>query len=87
MIEIYKWFRGINKGDINKVLKIGSQDRTRNNGFKLNKFRFRKEIGRNWFGNRVVDTWNRLPNSVVGANSLDAFKNRLDKHMTDVGWV
>lgn len=37
MIEVYtKWFRRINKGDINKVLKIDCQDRTRNNGLKLN---------------------------------------------------
>ena len=87
MIEVYKWFSGINKGDINRVLKAGRQNNTRNNGFKLDKFRFRKEIGRNWFGNRVVDTWNRLPTQVVGATSLDTFKNRLDRHMTERGWV
>ena len=36
--------RGYNKGDINKVLRINSQDRTRNNGFKPEKFRLRREI-------------------------------------------
>ena len=87
MIEVFKWFKGINKGDINLVLKINNQGRTRSNGFKLDKFRFRKEIGRNWFGNRVVDQWNRLPYYVVSANSLDTFKNRLDSYMTEDGWV
>ena len=87
MIEVYKWFNGINKGDISKVLKLNNQDRTRSNGYKLDKFRFRKEIGRNWFGNRVVDSWNGLPNSVVNAKTLDTFKSRLDRHMTDTGWV
>ena len=87
MIEVFKWFNGINKGDINRVLKIHNEDRTRNNGFKLDKFRFRKDIGKNWFGNRVVDMWNRIPNEVIAANTLDTFKNRLDIYMTSEGWV
>ena len=44
-----------NKGDVGKVMMISSQDRTRNNGFKLEKCRFNKKIGRNLFTNRVVD--------------------------------
>ena len=50
-------------------------------GLSLKKFRFKKEIGRNWFSNRVVDEWNGLSNQVVGANTIGSFKNRLDKHM------
>ena len=87
MIEVYKWFNGINKGDINRVLKLNNTERTRSNGFKLDKFRFRREVGRNWFGNRVVDTWNALPRNVVNAKTLNSFKSRLDKHTTDEGWV
>ncbi|MPC70384.1 hypothetical protein E2C01_064631 [Portunus trituberculatus] len=45
---------------MSEVLKISSWNRTRNNGFKLEKFRFWREIGRNWFSNRVVDEWNGL---------------------------
>ena len=37
-----------------------SKLRTRNNGFKFDQFKFRREIGRNWFTNRVVDEWNKL---------------------------
>ena len=51
MIKVFKWYRDSNKGDIGKVLKINSQDRTRNNEFKLEKFTFRRELGRNWFSN------------------------------------
>ena len=35
MIEVFKWVKGINKGNINKVLEISIQDRTRGNGYKL----------------------------------------------------
>ena len=87
MIEVYKWVNGINKGDINDVLKLNQDQRTRTNGFKLEKSRFKKDIGKYWFGNRVVDMWNRLPSNVVGAETLNTFKNRLDKHMDGMGWV
>ncbi len=45
MIEVYKWVRGINNGDVNKVLHVSEPGRTRSNGFKLDKFRFNKDIG------------------------------------------
>ena len=47
LIEVFKYVKGFNKGDVGKVLTVSSQDRTRNNGFKLEKCRFSKEIGRN----------------------------------------
>ena len=30
-------------------------DRTKNNGFKLDKFRLKREIGRKWFINTIID--------------------------------
>ena len=62
LIEVIKWYRGYNKEDVSKVLRITNQDTTRNNGFKLEKFRFRKVLGKNWFSNRVVEEWNGLSN-------------------------
>ena len=80
--------KGFNKGDVGKVLMISSQDRTRNNGFKLEKCRFNKEIGRNCFTNRVVDDWNRLNRQVVSAQIIGSFKRRLDDLMDeDERWV
>ncbi|KAH3692592.1 hypothetical protein DPMN_193143 [Dreissena polymorpha] len=32
------------------------------------------------FSNRVVDTWNSLPNSVITATSIKSFEERLDKY-------
>ena len=80
--------KGFNKGDEGKVLTIISQDRTRNNGFKLEKCRFNKEIGKTWFTNRVVDDWNRLSQQVDSAQTLGSFKRRLDDFMDeDESWV
>ena len=87
MIEVFKWVAGINKGDINDVLKFSEGERTRSNGFKLDKFRFKKDIGKYWFGNRVVDMWNSLPNEIVGVTKLESFKNKLDQYMSDRGFI
>ncbi len=85
LIEVFKWFKGIKKGDISKVLILKPNTRTRSNGYKLDKFRFRKEIGKNFFTNRVVGEWNKLPANVVDANTIESFKWRLDRFMDGEG--
>ena len=61
-------------------------DRTRENGFKLRQGRFRLDIRRKVFTQRVVTQWNRLPKGVVDAPSLGAFKARLDVALGSLVW-
>ncbi len=77
--------KGYNMCDINKVLIVREQSRTRSNGFKLDKFRFSRDIGENLFTNRVVGESNRLSSHVVSANTIDTFKKRLDKFLDGEG--
>jgi len=46
-------------------------------GFKLKEGRFRLDIKRKSFTQRVVMLWNRLPRLTVDDPSLEAFKARL----------
>ena len=55
---------------------------TRLNSYHLNlkKQKFRTEIRKNFFTNRVVDEWNKLPTSVKDSKTVNEFKTKISKH-------
>ena len=80
MIETYKVLHGLYDHDCVPTLHKATSH-TRGHPLKLFKVRTnRLELRRSYFTNRIVDDWNKLPEKVVMAKSLNSFKNQLDKH-------
>ena len=82
MIETFKILTGKLRIHSTHFFKKSQDDRTRGHSQKLEKARPRHYARSNFFSNRVVTSWNQLPETVVSAVSTNEFKNRLDKYWT-----
>uniref|UniRef100_A0A803TCZ3 Reverse transcriptase domain-containing protein n=1 Tax=Anolis carolinensis TaxID=28377 RepID=A0A803TCZ3_ANOCA len=84
MIAMYKYVKGSHREEGASLFSAALHTRTRNNGFKLQERRFHLNIRKNFLTVRAVRQWNSLPGAVVEAPSLQAFKQRLDGHLSGV---
>ena len=77
LITVYSFLtRG--SGEADDLFSVITSDRTHGNGVKLRQGKFRLDIRKRFFTERVVAHWTRLPSEVITAPSLSEFKKQLD---------
>ena len=90
IVQFFRTFRASNKiltesycKSVNLELEFHKKSVTRGHNLKLLNSRCHYDLRKYSFAVRVVNIWNSLPDSVISANNVSTFKNRLDKFWTN----
>ena len=80
LIEVFKLLKGLSNVDYREFFKLSVNRKTRGHRMKIEKNRSKSNIRKYFFSQRVVNEWNKLPENVIEAESVNSFKNRYDKY-------
>lgn len=80
LIEVFKMFKGFDAVNVHDffTLSVGS---LRGHSCKIFKPRFKTDVGKFSFANRVVFEWNLLTEEIISCNTVEQFKCKLDRHL------
>ncbi len=79
LLLVYKMFHGQVELSINDFFTVAHTQTRFINSFKLVPGVSRLNVRKNFFSNRIVNIWNKLPENVVKASSDHRFRIELDK--------
>lgn len=80
LIETFKILHGSYDEALKVAFTVPSTNVTRGHSKKIQTERCNLLQRKHFLTNRVVNSWNALPDSVVSAENKNIFKNRLDQH-------
>jgi len=83
-LATFQYLKGISKHCITRHFTKACSERTSGNGFKLKEGRFSLDIRKKFLMMSVVRHWNRLSGEVVDVQSLEVFKVRLDRALSNL---
>jgi hypothetical protein len=75
VFKIFKGFDGIDSGNFFKV----AENRTRGHNMKIFKVGCHLEYMKHFFSNTAVNLWNKLPGDTLARHTVQKFKAKLDK--------
>ena len=80
LIEVFKILNGYYEIDPTKFFTLTGFSNTRGHNMKLFKSHTRLNIRTNFFTQRIINSWNGLPQEVVSAHTIASFKSMLDNY-------
>ena len=78
-IEVFKALSGTSSPELRNLSRVRTDSALRGHQLTLEKPRSHTSIRLQFFSNRVINAWNKLPSNVVEAKSVTMFKLRLDE--------
>ena len=85
LIQVYKIAQEkYDRISTNTLIQFNPNPRLRGHQFKITKSYTNKKQYQHFFSNRIVNQWNSLPADIVNSESIDAFKNSIDKKYKDL---
>jgi len=84
LIEIFRMFKGLSKLRPGVFFSLIEGGITRGHNYKINVNRCRLDLRKYFFSQRVINKWNRLPESVVNSDNVNMFKNKYDKFVSSI---
>ena len=82
-IEVFKIWNGYDNIDTNIFVKINEMKITRWHNYTLVKKPIRLDVREYSFSQRTINVWDTLSTDCVHANSVNVFKNRIDKYLVE----
>ena len=72
-----KLVKGVDNVDFHKFFHLSTRS-LRGHSLKIFKPSFTHQDEKYTFSNRIIDSWNHLPENIIDCESLDNFKRKLD---------
>ena len=86
LIETFKILKGYYNINCEKFFTRSTIHHTRGHNLKLFKQQSRSNLRLNFFTQRVINNWNKLPINIIQVDSVALFKHELDYYWTNIGY-